>query len=377
MAKPKKGKNGRWQITARYKDIITGKWTSKTRTLDTAAEARSWEASVIHESDLGHSEKAVTLGDYFPHWLEIFKAPFVEKRTITRVKTDMNHALKFFGTHKELNSINRATYQMWLNHEAENHSHETVRTMHVTFRSMMENAVEEGVIIRNPCLHVRFAGNPQPIRVPKQSVLNIHDYKLLLSEILRSTECASKYAAIVQAFTGMRIGEALGLTWDKIDWDSHTILIDGQWDYMEHTGRIHLKGHASPRKITVEASLMEYLKDYRKWQKSAQNARKVVSITSTNYLFAGEDGTPITPDAVNKFLRISCNHAGVTRITSHAWRRTQATLMKLAKMDDKFVASFLGHTVETLQKYYVRQTDDLIRENQKLRAEFLSSQGII
>lgn len=375
MAKPKKLANGRWQIRPRYKDVVTGEWIGNKRTFDTAAEARAYEAEVIAEANMGHSSKSVTLGRYYPHWVNTYKKPIVEKRTISRITADMNHALKFFSPSKHLDEINKASYQQWLNKESLTHSHETVRTMHTTFKSMMECAVDEGVIIRNPCTGARFMGVSRQLKHPKQDVLTVNDYKVLLAQILSSPDCASKYACIVQAFTGMRIGELLGLTWSKIDSRDHTILIDGQWDYMENSGRIHLKDHTRPRKITLEAPVFEYLNDYRRWQQSASNTLKIVSMD--NYLFIGDNGLPITPSAVNKFLARQCKKAGILRITSHAWRRTQATMMKLAKLDDKFVAGFLGHTVETLQKYYVRETDDLKKQNQQMRQSFLNDQGII
>lgn len=375
MAKPKKLANGRWQIRPRYKDIVTGEWIGGKRTFDTAAEARAYEAHVIAEANMGHSSKTVTLGKYYAHWLELYKKPFVEKRTISRVEVDMKHALTFFTPGKQLDMITKANYQLWLNTEARTHSHETVRTMHTTFKSMMENAVDEGIILRNPCVGARFTGVTRKLKHPKQTVLDIHDYKLLLNQILQSPDCASKYACIVQAFTGMRIGELLGLTWSKINASEHKILIDGQYDYMENSGRIHLKDHTRPREITVEASLFGYLNDYRHWEQTSVYGSKVVPMSQ--YLFIGDDGLPITPNAVNKFLDHQCQKAGVTRITSHAWRRTQATMMRLAKLDDKFIAGFLGHTVETLEKYYVKETDDLKRENLTLRQAFLTDQGII
>lgn len=376
MAEPKKLPNGKWRIIARYKSNVTGEWLTKSKTFKTAAECRAWATDLIASANLGHTSQSVKLGDYYDHWLKVYKEPFVEIKTIRRIKSVINHALKFFSPSKEIDQITKGNYQLWLNQESTNHSHETVLTMHTTFKAMMASAEDEGVILRNPCHGAKIGGFPQPTAHPKQSVLNLAQYKALLTDIVNSDDCQSKYICLLQAFTGLRIGEALGLTWDKIDFNKHTILVDGQFDYAASEKRTHLKDHTRPRLITVEPILFDYLSQYRRWQMSESIHSNVFQMT--NYLFFNpQKGIPLTPGAPNKYLEKHCKAIGITRITTHGWRRTQATMMTYAKIDEKYIASFLGHTVETLQKYYVKETDDTIRQNQELRTNFLKQEGII
>lgn len=378
MSKPSKLKNGRWRVVARYKNIITGTWTSKTKTFDSSAEARAWQAETIANANLGKTTKSVTLGQYFPHWLELYKKPFVEEKTIKRITVDMNHALSFFTPYKHMDEITKGNYQLWLNTEATNYSHQTVRSMHNSFKAMMNTAVDEGVIFKNPCIGAKFAGveEVQSVKHPKQKVLTLDEFKRLLTTIEQSDDCASKYLCLLQAFTGVRIGEALGLEWSKIDFEHHTILIDGQYDYSLTRKRIHLKDHTKPRTIIVEPMLVNYLSYYRKWQQRQFVGRKVVNFSPYSYLFTDIQGTntPINPTSVNKFLERKCKDIGITRITSHGWRRTQATLMTLAQIDPKFIANYLGHSVDTLQRYYVIETDDLIKQGQQMRTNFMENQ---
>lgn len=377
MSKPKKLKNGRWRVVARYKNIITGTWTSKTKTFDSSAEARAWQAETIANANLGKTTKSVTLGQYFSHWLELYKKPFVEEKTIKRITVDMNHALRFFTPNRHLDAITKGNYQLWLNTEAKTLSHETVRTMHHTFNAMMEAAVDEGIIIRNPCKGARFAGRVgDDPSVNKQKVLTLDEFKRLLVQIESSPNSVSKYVCLLQAFTGMRIGEALGLQWSKLDAESHTITVDGQYDYSLTKSRIHLKDHTAPRQIVVEPILFDYLNEYRKWHQRQLRHEHIVYFNVNSYCFAevtANSALPITPTAVNKFLANQCKKIGITRISSHGWRRTQATLMTYAQIDPKFIASFLGHTVDTLQKYYVFETDDLRKKSQQMRTNFMES----
>ncbi|WP_161003336.1 hypothetical protein [Furfurilactobacillus milii] len=50
--------------------------------------------------------------------------------------------------------------------------------------------------------------------------------------------------------------------------------------------------------------------------------------------------------------------------------------MTLAAVDNKFIAAFLGHSVQTLEKYYVRETEDLQKQNSDLREQFFRDQGL-
>ncbi|GAB6091746.1 tyrosine-type recombinase/integrase [Furfurilactobacillus curtus] len=372
MAKPIKQPNGRWQIRPRFKSPVTGEWETKQRTFKTKAEASAWASHIIADADMGMTSKTVSLADYSQHWLNLYKKPFVEAWTIKRIQVDLNHAMKFFTPERPIDQINKASYQMWLNTEAEHLSHETVKTMHTSMKAMMESAIDEGIIARNPCVGARFAGVAPHEKTPKAKALSVKAYKHLLHEIVQSEDCVSKYACILLAFTGMRVGELLGLQWSKLSTNDHTILIDGQWDYKTGRGRIHLKDHTKPRTITVEQTVFQYLADYWRWQQHDNNILQM-----NQYVFIGFDGKPVSPTAINKFLKNACLRANVPRITTHSWRRTQATMMKLAKLDDKFIAGFLGHSVETLQKYYVIETDDLKEQNTELRQNFLTNQGII
>ena len=171
----------------------------------------------------------------------------------------------------------------------------------------------------------------------------------------------------------MRIGEVLGLTWDKFNIFNKQIEINEAFD--EDTKELtHLKDHTDPRTIQVQQLLFDYMAEYKKWRVLAQKQGIVISIN--NYVFAGEQGTPITISAVNRYLARLCERTKILRITTHGWRRTQATLMTLATVDNKFIASFLGHSVATLEKYYIRETEDLKKQNRDLRESFFKDQGL-
>jgi integrase len=92
-------------------------------------------------------------------------------------------------------------------------SDSTIRQVYTILRAGLDGAVRDGLLARNPAAAVRRPGIEQAGAkyLPSGDVL----------KLLRAAEASRYYPVLALiATTGLRRGEALGLSWDKLDLDA-------------------------------------------------------------------------------------------------------------------------------------------------------------
>lgn len=167
-----------------------------------------------------------------------------------------------------------------------------------------------------------------------------------LTRLLQSIDSPAVHLfTLIAATTGMRKGEILGITWDRIDWARQTIRIDRQWlrqsDYSYAFGPCKTKN--SYRTIHASTALLRELKRWRDTQPLSFDGR-VFGAQSTSYLYA----------AAGKAVRTM-----FPGFTFHSLRHTFATLLLQRTGDVNLVAGVLGDSVLTVSNTYLDYTQDL------------------
>lgn len=121
-------------------------------------------------------------------------------------------------------------------------------------KGVLQYAVEEGIILRNPTPLIKFKVNDKI-----KSVLNEEQILLLLK---RSQELDwhwyPHYAAAL--YTGMRNGELYALTWDKVSLDKRQILVNCSWSSKD--GYKSTKS-GDDRIVEIPKPLLPLLKDLK------------------------------------------------------------------------------------------------------------------
>jgi integrase len=138
------------------------------------------------------------------------------------------------------------------------------------------------------------------------------------------------------AYAGLRIGEALGLTWADIDHDAAPIRVHRQLSRQ----RVHkkLKTPAGRRDVILAPGLAKLLREH--WLASGYKA-------ADDYIFCNTLGAALDYHDVGEGFRQTVKAAGLAvpgkRLSLHSLRHTFASLLIAKGLNIAFVSRQLGH----------------------------------
>lgn len=182
---------------------------------------------------------------------------------------------------------------------------------------------------------------------------------------------------IIATHTGMRNSEICGLTWDDVSFENKTITIDKQLlKHMDKQLYLDSPKHNTKGTITIDDSLIEFLKDYkakvkRKKYSKDKNGR-LINGNSFSFVLVTEDGTPLINNEIDKRAEALADK-GYTKFTPHDLRDTYASLYFHKNPQDlKFIQKQLRHKngSTTLNKYIQLIENTTQTENEKLNDVF-------
>lgn len=146
-----------------------------------------------------------------------------------------------------------------------------------------------------------------------------------------------------KAATGVRVGEALAVTWDDVDFDAHTIAIGWHLIRVEGDGLHRMRGakRGDGRLLQVPS-----------WCTAMLMTRRI-SEKAGWLVFPDSLGGWRDPSNVLRVLREARDAAGFDWVTSHVWRKTCATVLE-AGLSAREIADQLEHADPSLtQRVYM------------------------
>ncbi len=154
-------------------------------------------------------------------------------------------------------------------------------------------------------------------------------------------------------FTGLRLGEMIALTWDKLDFNKKTIYIDSNFTNKLGDGKQHIvkpKTKKSIDFVDLDDNTIELLKEHRKKEE------KIYNFNEKMFIFGNV--TPIAPTTFSRKLEKYIKKSNVKRITPHGFRHSCASLLINLGCDSRDVAKRLRDTVETVENTYYHMFPD-------------------
>ena len=285
--------------------------------------------------------------DYFEEWIYVYKRGAVRSVTLKKYELALSWLRKLTPELK-LAELNRTRYQEIINAYSTYHERQTTMDFHHLIKGAILDAVDDGLIEKDPTRKVVIKGKAPAIKKPKY--LNQFELHALLAALCLGPSVTWDYLILLIAKTGMRFSEALAITPDDFDFVRQTVCVNKTWDYKENKGFQPTKNRSSVRKIQLD------------WQTVVQFSSLIQSLPRDRPIFVRE-GKPTYNSTVNDMLERLCDKASVPQISVHGLRHTHASLLLFAGVSLASVARRLGHaSMTTTQKTYIHIIQEL--ENQ-------------
>jgi integrase len=241
------------------------------------------------------------------------------------------------------------TIHRFLRMVADRHGHATAKTCKSILSGMCGFATRHDALERNPLRDVGPVGNGAS-KAPR--ALTAAELRQLLAWVTYDPYAVEHDVPDLLAFlaaSGCRIGEAIGLTWDRVDLKTGTVVIDRQ--AVRTTGHglrlVSTKTDASIRTLVLP-----------NWCVDLLHARKSITYRHDGPVFpAIRSGGLRDSRNVGRDIRRALLGTGFEWVTAHTFRKTVATLMDEAGLSARAAADQLGHshTTVTMNSYYGRK----------------------
>lgn len=225
----------------------------------------------------------------------------------------------------------------------------TVHLAYKVLHSALEKAVELEYIPRNPAAHCELP------KVEREEIRPLDDAQA--AALLKAAKGSRMEQLVgVALFTGMRLSELLGLTWDAVDMEAGTISVNKQLErppLRRGPSPFISPKNGKPRTITAAPSVFALLRRQKARQAEAQLRAGEVWENAHNLVFTDETGAALGHDAVEQQFRRLTRRAGLDGFRFHDLRHTYAVNAIRAGDDVKTIQGNLGHASAafTLDKY--------------------------
>ena len=241
-------------------------------------------------------------------------------------------------------------------------SGKTILEHHRLLRAMLHRAVYWQLIVSNPAERVQ----PPKAKKPKRRSYDDEQTKILLENLEKLTVEDTKYkvAIILTIFTGVRLGELMGLEWQDVDFRNGIISINRSSQYLSDMGVFTKvpKTESSIREIAIPEFIISLLEEYKLWYEDQKSLYGELW-TNSDRLFVQADGKPMHPSSISKWFVKYVGTIGLPVINFHGLRHTNASLLVAQNVDIAVVSARLGHAqISTTLDFYVHP---LLSHNRK------------
>lgn len=198
---------------------------------------------------LEETNKSELFHIYYKRWITVYKEGAI--RPITMAKYLMTHQwLVKLVPNLKLCELTRISYQQLLNDYATEHERQTTMDFHHQLKGAVLDAVDEGLIERDPTRKAIIKGKTPREKKPKY--LNQFELHTMLTNLDLKQEINWDWFILLLAKTGMRFSEALALTPKDFDFAHQTLSISKTWNYKDDGGFLPTKNQSSVRKIQLD-----------------------------------------------------------------------------------------------------------------------------
>lgn len=357
MASVDKRPDGKWR--ARWREFPGG--PQRTKQFTRKVDADRFLVDVQHRLMTGAyvppSAGQMTVADYAAEWTARRSATW-RPATRDRIERELRiHIIPQLGV-RPLASLRRAHLEEWaagLRRQPRRArpgrpqllAPSSVEAVFGTLAGMLAAAVDDERIARNPAKDAKLPA----VEVAPVVPMTADEVRQLVGHSPEHIRAA----VLLAAGTGLRQGEAFGLTVDRVDFLRREMRIDRQL-WTPRSGPAVLappKSKNSYRAVALSPLVTDALAAHHAAFGPAQDG-----------LLFHFEGRPIVRAMVGKHIRGATARAGLTGRTWHDLRHHHASVLLSEGISAALVAERLGHNVATLLRTYahvIRKDEDRVR----------------
>lgn len=332
-----------------------------------------------------------TFGELMNEWLMVFKKSAVTPRTFEgNIRNFKLHIQPQIGNMKIYEVDTYVVQKVMNNMIDQDYSVNTIKKNKHLLAQFFEYAIDNKWVTQNPVYKVK-------VRAHDKVHTNSDKYKELTPEIrVKFLEALAKDdgnfikpLCVCLMFGGLRIGEALALKWQNVNFETKTLKVERAITTIpkfDNEGNVtsrstvvgDTKTACSVRVIPIADIIVETLKEWREKQKDRQksNPRVTVDLTANMaYIFSNDDGNVRTYYGCRKLFDDWKRRHQLTKcnIHFHGLRHTFSNMLFEMNENPKVIQQLLGHrdvkttitVYNSVDSEYIRQTTDKFNERVK------------
>lgn len=336
-----KGYLGIEELTGKQKNIQKRGFKSK-------KEAEKFYKNSVYEFEKGIKqvrEKSLTFEEVYNLWLENYSMT-VKESTLRTVKGFFcNHILVAFGSIKidklTIEYVQKIANQWCLNLNIYK------PLINYTFK-VLSFAFQRGYNNKNlKVLFIMPHKQKNVLEKKEENFLNKQELINLLGIIKKEYDLKRFLMFHLLAYTGMRKGELLALTWDNINFKEKTININKTLSVNQQGNPLITipKTKNSIRTIGIDDESIHLLKKWRLEQSRLLMIKGINTFNSSEQIvFTTRSNKLYSLDYLNGILNKIIRKHNLPKISVHGLRHTHATILFESNLAPKLIQERLGHS---------------------------------
>ena len=237
---PKQRGDGRWfrQITVEgKKKFIYGKTKAE-------VNQKFREFKKMLDSGTYREIQKQTVEEYVLNWLTIYKRIELKPKSYDTLESTIQHQIIPHFKGMQFFTLTHDDIQRFINKlDGDGYSYSQIKKAYLALNACFKFAMVKDQIAKNPCFE---------IRLPKKAEKGIKTIDVLTKDQMRAYCSAAAatygngkpvyrlgYGLVLILFTGLRLGEALGLRWEDVDFENKCLKVERTLEYVKnrHAGK--------------------------------------------------------------------------------------------------------------------------------------------
>lgn len=368
--------DGRWEVRITLDiDFATG----EPRRVSLYAPTQEEAVKLLHEASFRRDSspknfQTISLSEWLDLCLDVYMKNSLKQSTYNSYECYIRVHLKPALGDVQLKDLTPRLLQQYYNYKAESEglAPKTIVNINLFLHKALSYAVTEGYIPSNPAASINLSRGSKP-----QIEILTRDEQ---SQLIR-TSYQHRYGVFIRLvlFTGLRLGELLGLRWEDLDIQSGMLHIRRTLNRLSKMKKPTEPGESSTEIVIQEPKtqnsirsiplLPAVVQELMAWHNVQRNDQTVAGndYHNSGMLVTNPLGGYIEPrtfkDQYNQILKL----AGLRHFTFHALRHTFASRAMEQGMDAKTLSVILGHySVAFTMDTYAHVLTDYKKENMTL-----------